>query len=198
MIDGYPFNVWDDDLKARRLRTRQLTYRFNQLPPEQEDQRVAIALQLFERVGRNVEISPPLTVDYGDTVFIGDDVFINSNFTLVNSAKVTIGDRVMIAPNVSLFSINHALSPELRFTHQDERGKDVRIDYPAPISIGNDVWIGGHAVVLAGVSIGDGAVIAAGSIVTKDVPAGVLVAGNPAKILREIKPGETVGRVKTE
>jgi acetyltransferase-like isoleucine patch superfamily enzyme len=117
---------------------------------------------------------------------------------LVNSGKISIGHRVMIAPNVSLFSINHALDPELRKTYINAQGEREVIDYPAPITIGDDVWIGGHAVVLAGVTIGAGSVVAAGSIVSKDVPPGVLVAGNPAKVIRAIKPGETVRQARHE
>jgi maltose O-acetyltransferase len=196
MMAGQSFNRWDKDLAARRLATRQLTYQFNQTRPEQFEQREALVQQLFAEVGCNIEVCPPLTVDYGDTVFIGDDVFINTNFTLVNSGKITIGDRVMIAPNVSLFSINHALDPELRKTYINQQGEREVIDYPAPITIGDDVWIGGHAVILAGVTVGNGSVIAAGAVVTKDVPAGALVGGNPAKVIREIQAGETVREVK--
>ncbi|WP_246615029.1 sugar O-acetyltransferase [Agarivorans litoreus] len=192
MMAGLSFNRWDKDLGERRLATRQITHKFNQTTPEQNQQREALVRELFVKVGKNIEVCPPLTVDYGDTVFIGDDVFINTNFTLVNSGKITIGDRVMIAPNVSLFSINHALDPELRKTYINQQGEREVIDYPAPITIGNDVWIGGHAVVLAGVTVGNGSVIAAGAVVTKDVPAGVLVGGNPAKVIREIQAGETV------
>ncbi|MEE1676123.1 sugar O-acetyltransferase [Agarivorans aestuarii] len=195
MMAGQSFNRWDKDLAARRLATRQLTYQFNHTRPEQFEQREAIARKLFAEVGSNIEVCPPLTVDYGDTVFIVDDVFINTNFTLVNSGKITIGDRVMIAPNVSLFSINHALDPELRKTTINQQGEREVIDYPAPITIGNDVWIGGHAVILAGVSIGAGSVVAAGAVVTKDVPAGVVVGGNPAKLIKHIQPGETVRAV---
>lgn len=198
MMAGLSFNRWDHDLAERRLRTRQITHRFNQTLPEQFSEREQLAKELFAEVGCNIEICPPLTVDYGDTVFIGDDVFINTNFTLVNSGKISIGHRVMIAPNVSLFSINHALDPELRKTYINAQGEREVIDYPAPITIGDDVWIGGHAVVLAGVTIGAGSVVAAGAIVSKDVPPGVLVAGNPAKVIRAIKPGETVRQARHE
>lgn len=196
MIAGLSFNRWDQDLADRRLATRHLTHRFNLTTPEQDSLRVELVHELFVEVGKNIEVCPPLTVDYGDTVFIGDDVFINTNFTLVNSGKITIGDRVMIAPNVSLFSINHALDPELRKTYINQQGEREVIDYPAPIHIGNDVWIGGHAVILAGVTIGNGSVVAAGAVVTKSVPAGVLVGGNPAKVIREIKAGETVRQAR--
>ncbi|UPW18615.1 sugar O-acetyltransferase [Agarivorans sp. TSD2052] len=196
MIAGLSFNRWDQDLAVRRLATRQLTHRFNLTTPEQDSLRVELVHELFVEVGKNIEVCPPLTVDYGDTVFIGDDVFINTNFTLVNSGKITIGDRVMIAPNVSLFSINHALDPELRKTYINQQGEREVIDYPAPITIGDDVWIGGHAVILAGVTVGNGSVVAAGAVVTKDVPAGVLVGGNPAKVIREIQAGETVREVR--
>ncbi|WP_295895702.1 sugar O-acetyltransferase [uncultured Vibrio sp.] len=185
MMTGQAFNVWDDDLKRRRQKTRELTYRFNQTLPNETDIREGILQHLFSKIGNNLDVSPPLTVDYGDTVYIGDDVFINSNFTLVNSGKISIGSRVMIAPNVSFFSINHGLCFETRKTHNN-----VRIDFPAPITVEDDVWIGGHTVVLAGVTIGKGSVIGAGSVVTKDIPPNTLACGNPAKIIRQITKGE--------
>ncbi|WP_411994833.1 sugar O-acetyltransferase [Agarivorans sp. DSG3-1] len=196
MIAGLSFNRWDKDLADRRLATRLITHRFNQTAPDEAELRETLVRELFVEVGKNIEVCPPLTVDYGDTVFIGDDVFINTNFTLVNSGKITIGDRVMIAPNVSLFSINHALDPELRKTYINQQGEREVIDYPAPITIGDDVWIGGHAVILAGVTVGNGSVIAAGAVVTKDVPSSVLVGGNPAKVIREIQAGETVRQAR--
>ncbi|MDO6764247.1 sugar O-acetyltransferase [Agarivorans sp. 1_MG-2023] len=192
MMAGLSFNRWDKDLGERRLATRLITHKFNLTAPDEVELRETLVRELFAKVGSNIEVCPPLTVDYGDTVFIGDDVFINTNLTLVNSGKITIGDRVMIAPNVSLFSINHALDPELRKTYMNQQGEREVIDYPAPITIGDDVWIGGHTVILAGVTVGNGSVVAAGAVVTKDVPAGVLVGGNPAKVIREIKAGETV------
>jgi acetyltransferase-like isoleucine patch superfamily enzyme len=185
MIKGERFNVWDEDLKSRRLITRQITHQFNQTLPTEQGLRSTLLDQLFLNVGKNLEVSPPLTVDYGENVTIGDDVFINSNFTLVNSGPIRIGSRVMIAPNVSLFSINHGLCPETRKTHSG-----VRLDYPAPITIEDDVWIGGHTVVLAGVTIGAGCVIGAGSVVTKDIPKNCIAVGNPATVIREIEPGE--------
>ena len=132
---------------------------------------------LFGSLGPDAWIEPVFRCDYGFNVHIGARFYANSDCTFLDTCEIRIGDGCLIGPRVGLYTVNHPLEAAARRTGV-ERG--------APIRIGDDVWIGGGAIVVPGVSIGDGAVIAAGSVVTREVPAGVLVGGNPARILKVI------------
>ena len=118
-------------------------------------------------------------MQYGENIFLEDHVTINFNYTLMDNTTIRIGHHTLIGPNSSLYTVNHALDPE-------ERAQGFCID--APIHIGSGVWLGGDVVVMPGVNIGDGSVIGAGSVVTKDIPAGVIAVGNPCRVLRSITP----------
>ncbi|KAK4985047.1 hypothetical protein LTR66_000194 [Elasticomyces elasticus] len=143
-------------------------------PSEQEDE------CLFEE---DPWVEAPVRIDYGTNVVLGQNVFINFNCTIVDTCAVTIGSRTLIAPNVSIYSGLHPLDPVLRNgTKGPEAGK--------PVSVGEDCWIGGNAIILPGVTVGKGAVVGAGSVVTKDVSQYTVVAGNPARVIRSIEPGE--------
>ena len=120
---------------------------------------------------------PPLRCDYGYNIFLGEDVEINYNLTVLDVGRVRIGDRVLIAPNVSIYTAGHPIHPLSR-----RSGYEYGID----VSIGDDVWIGGSVTILPGVHIGSGSVIGGGSVVTKDVPAMVVAAGNPCRVLHPI------------
>ncbi|RDW63085.1 sugar O-acetyltransferase [Aspergillus mulundensis] len=136
-------------------------------------------------------IERPIAIDYGYNVSVGKDVFINFNCVILDTCKVTIGSRTLIGPNVSLFSGTHPVDPDLRNgTHGPE--------YGGPITIGDDCWIAGNVVVLPGVTIGDGVTVGAGSVVTKDIPAFHVAAGNPARVLRKVErpASEGVGKTK--
>lgn len=132
----------------------------------------------------------PFQVSYGCNIHIGKNFFSNCNCTMMDNAPITIGDNVMIAPNVTITTVNHPLSPEKRrvFETKDSfhPGKKGNWEIIAPVTIGDDVWIGSGAVILPGVTIGSGSVIGAGSVVTKDIPANVLACGVPCKVIREI------------
>ncbi|KAJ5703275.1 hypothetical protein N7493_011664 [Penicillium malachiteum] len=126
-------------------------------------------------------IERPINIDYGTNIQVGSNVFINFNCTFLDTCIVSIGSRTLVGPNVCFFSGTHPLDPHLRNgTHGPEMGR--------PITVGNDCWIAGNVILLPGVTIGDGCTIGAGSVVTKDVPAYHVAAGNPAKILRKIEP----------
>ncbi|KAM0424322.1 hypothetical protein ACHAPT_010468 [Fusarium lateritium] len=125
-------------------------------------------------------VERPINIDYGTNVKVGSNVFINFNCTLIDTCTISIGARTLVGPNVSFFSGTHPLDPDLRNgTNGPEMGR--------PVTIGEDCWIGGSAMVLPGVTIGDGCTVGAGSVVTKDVPAYHVVAGNPARIIRKIE-----------
>ena len=139
--------------------------------------RQAILRELFGPMGERVWIEAPLQVSYGYNVSFGDDVFVNVGFTLVDDIEVTIGSRVMIAPNVTISVTGHPVHPELR---------SGMAQFSAPVTIEDDVWLGAHVVILPGVTVGAGSIVGAGSVVTKDVPPGVVVGGVPARVLRPI------------
>ena len=144
------------------LRTEELVFRLNQLPPSRREEREAIIRQLFGHVGKSVCIHSPFHCDFGAQISVGDHFVGNFNLTILDEAPVTIGDHVFIGPNVGIYTVNHALLPDQR---------NAGIMRSLPIAIGNNVWIGGHTVVMQGVTIGDNTVIGAGSVVTRDIPA---------------------------
>ncbi len=183
MLAGMPYLANQDGLQEARMAAQELLYQYNQLPPQQWDEQRGLLEQLLGSVGENTTVLPPLRCDYGKHIFVGKDVFINYNFTVLDVCQVTIGDRTLIGPNVSVYAAGHPIAPEDRATAWE---------YGAEVHIGKDVWIGGSCVILLGVTIGDGAVVGAGSVVTRDVPPNTIVAGNPARVLREIAPQDRV------
>lgn len=168
MISGVPYSCGDAALVAARHRIRLLQGKYNtHFPqdatrPEWKAQRTEMLGQMLGKMGSSCYIEQPLLLDYGCYTSIGNNFYANYNTTILDCAPVKIGDRVMFGPGVSLFTATHDLSLSARRSE---------IEYALPITIGDDVWIGGHCVVLPGVTIGNGSVIGAGSIVTKDVPA---------------------------
>lgn len=178
MLAGEIYDAGHIEFQRRLQRTRALLYQFNNLSPEKEKECNDILQQLFGRVGDDFHINQPLRCDYGCNIYIGDNFFANFNLTILDEAAVTIGNNVFIGPNVSIYTACHPLDPTLRNTC---------VEWAEPVTIGNSVWIGGDAVILPGVSIGDGSVIGAGAVVTKDVPGLEVWVGNPAHFIRKIK-----------
>jgi maltose O-acetyltransferase len=170
------------ELVAARRRARGLLARYNATAEEQADERAALLRELFARVGAAPFVEPPFFCDYGTNTSVGDRFYANTGCIFLDSAPVTIGDRVLFGPAVQLLAATHPLEAELR-----AQG----LEYAEPISIGDDVWLGGGAIVLPGVTIGDRAVVGAGSVVTRDVPADVVVAGNPARVIRSLEEPRT-------
>ena len=148
----------------------------NSLTVVDQKEKQRILCELFGSVGINPFVGDNFHCDFGLNIHVGDNFHAGYNCTMLDLAEIRIGDNCLIGPDVGIYTAGHRLEPEGRVL-------DV---YGLPITIGNDVWIGGHSTILPGVTIGDGAVIAAGSVVTKDVPARTLVAGNPAKIAKNI------------
>ncbi|KAJ3029725.1 UNVERIFIED_CONTAM: hypothetical protein HDU68_011338 [Siphonaria sp. JEL0065] len=140
--------------------------------------RVAILKDLFGGMGEGCHIESPFRCDYGKNITLGRNVYMNFGCTILDCNKVEIGDNVLIAPNVSIYTAHHPIDPELR----TEWGPELA----SPVKIGNDVWIGGHAIILPGVTIGDGVTIGAGSVVTKDVESRTVVVGNPARVVKRV------------
>ncbi|MEZ8820362.1 MULTISPECIES: sugar O-acetyltransferase [unclassified Vibrio] len=167
----------DVDLVAEQTQCLEVLYDFNHTRPSEGYKRQQIMKQLFAEVGEGCYIEPPLHANWGRHTHLGDNVYVNFNLTLVDDTDVFIGDNVMIAPNVTIATGTHPISPELRLK---------AAQFNVPVRIGNNVWLGAHTVVLPGVTIGENSVIGAGSIVTQDIPANVVAVGNPCKVVREI------------
>lgn len=175
MLAGELYRASDPQLVSERRRCRSLLHAFNGEPDE--DKRAAILRELLGRIGSGSFIQPPLACDYGTNVSIGDDVFINFNCVILDCASVTIGDRTQIAPSVQLLAADHPRDAQTR--------RDL-LELAHPISIGSNVWLGAGAIVLPGISVGDDSIVGAGSVVTRDVPSGVLAVGNPCRVVREL------------
>jgi len=175
---GMLYNAnYDEEILADMDKAAELLYQYNNLPPQKKDERKNLIKILLAKTGESFVIRTPFYCDYGYNIEIGENFFSNNNFTVLDGAKVTIGDNVFIAPNVGIYTAGHPLDAEQR---------NEGLEYAYPITIGNNVWIGAHVVILPGVTIGDNSVIGAGSVVTKSIPANSLAVGNPCKVLREI------------
>lgn len=166
-------------------RTEELMFRFNQLPPSRTEEREAILRGLFARMGEGCIIHSPFHCDFGAQITIGDYFVGNYNLTILDEAPVTIGSHVFIGPNVGLYTVAHAL---------DVQQRNEGIMRSLPITIGDDVWIGGSTVVMQGVRIGRGSVIGAASVVTHDIPEDVIAFGNPCRVVRPVTAQD---RIKT-
>lgn len=167
----------DEDDWARMKRARKLLHRLNSMDPSDFDSIRKTVIELFGKSDETTFLNPPFYCDYGSNIFVGSNCFINYNCVMLDNAEIRLGDNCMIAPCVSFYTAGHTLYP-------DARNKGY--EYGVPITVGNNVWIGGNTVICPGVSIGDNAVVGAGSVVTKDVPAWTLAAGNPCKPVRLI------------
>ena len=184
MLNQQYYISWADELVAEREIAKDFLFEFNGMKPSMRKERNEIISKLFSSVGKNCWIESPFNCDYGYNIVVGDNFYANTNCTILDCAKVTIGDDVLIGPNVSFYTPNHAVDA-------DERKAGYEISLP--INIGNKVWIGGSVAILPGVSIGDNSIIGAGSVVTKDIPANVIAVGVPCKVIRQITTDDKVG-----
>ncbi|MDF7641334.1 sugar O-acetyltransferase [Bifidobacterium sp. ESL0784] len=186
MLAGNLHNAADPELDRLRNKAAELCERFNSTPRNDRETREAILDELLPNRGEGVEIVGNIAFDYGIHTTIGDRVFINFNFTVLDTNYVTIGDDVLFGPNVSLLPAMHPLrwqDRNLRFT---EDGEGYDYEYSKPITIGKNCWFGGNVTVLGGVNIGEGSVIGAGAVVTHNIPANSVAVGNPARVIRTI------------
>ena len=176
MLAGELYDPFDPDLAAEREHARDLCQSLNATREAQQDERRRILRQLFGKGGDTVWMQPPFFCDYGSNIELGERVFFNFDCVVLDVCRVRIGDFTLFGPAVQIYTPMHPLNAELR--RREEFGK--------PVDIGSDVWVGGGAIILPGVRIGSRAVIGAGSVVTRDVPEGVVAAGNPCRVIREI------------
>jgi maltose O-acetyltransferase len=177
MLAGDLYIADDPELAERMRRGTRLAAEFAELWPRDREAARAVLVELLAGLGEKTVVRAPLYVDYGDQLTIGARGFVNFGLVALDVAPITIGDDCQIGPNVQLLTAYHPTEPEPR---------RAKLEAAAPITIGDNVWLGGGAIVLPGVTIGDDSVVGAGSVVTKDVPAGVLAVGNPARVLRTL------------
>jgi len=178
MITGLEYQ-FDKSIKKGFIKSRELCRKYNKSSFSLK-KRQKMLEKLFNTKFNQIYIEPPLYCDFGINTSIGNNLYANFGLTILDCGKVTIGDNVMIAPNVQIYAVAHPISIETRAS-----GDHASIT--APVNIGNNVWIGGSSIILMGVSIGNNSIIGAGSVVTKDIPANVIACGNPCKVIREIK-----------
>lgn len=177
MVAGEMYDPLDKELSDDRITTRLLLKELNESREDQPEERRQIVSQLIPNAGDGLWLQPPFYCDYGYNMRVGERVFFNFNCVVLDVAPVTIGSRTMFGPNVQVYTATHPLNHAERAS-----GKE----YAKPITIGEDVWVGGSAVICPGVTIGDRSVIGAGSVVTKDIPPDVFAAGNPCKVIKPI------------
>lgn len=178
MLAGEMYDPLDEQLSEERLQARLLIKKLNETGEDMVEKRTAILKALLPHAHKSTWIQPPFYCDYGSNIILGKKVFFNFNCIILDVMKVEIGSRSMFGPNVQIYTATHPLN------HLE---RSSGLEYAKPVSIGEDVWIGGSAVICPGVNIGDRVVIGAGSVVTKDIPSNVFAAGNPCKVIKELE-----------
>jgi maltose O-acetyltransferase len=177
MLGGELYNPLDPQLCAERRRARLLLKALNDTGDDQQEERTRLIQELMPATGQSVWIEPPFYCDYGSNITLGDKVFFNFNCVILDVAPVLIGSGVLFGPAVQLYAATHPLSAAER---------RVGLELGSSIEIGDDVWIGGGAIICPGVRIGARSVVGAGSVVTKNIPEGVMAVGNPCRFVREV------------
>lgn len=181
MMSGRLYDATCQDLLEELYQAQELCRQYNALAVTDKESRRQLLKKLIPAQGSNLTIVPPFCCDYGTNIECGDNVFINCYCVFLDEAKITIGNNVFIAPQCGFYTAGHPLDAKLRRENWQ---------YSLPITIGDDVWIGGMVCIMPGVTIGSGSVIAGGSVVCNDIPEGVLAAGNPCRVIRKLSPGD--------
>ncbi len=179
---GYLYDATDKDpqMAKERVDVKALCFEFStQVPWNDNERRKELLSKIIGKAGKNVFILPSFYCDYGYNIEVGDNFFANHNLVILDGAKVKIGNNVFFANNITLTTAGHPIDAQMRNTG---------IEYAYPITIGNDVWVGANVTILPGVTIGSNVVIGAGSVVTRDIPDGVVAVGNPCRVMRKITP----------
>lgn len=167
----------EKELIAQRLQAKEKCRAYNAIPPSDTKKREDVMRSILGKVGHNFLIEQPFECDYGYNIEIGENFYSNHNLIILDGNKVKFGDNVFVGPDCGFYTAGHPIDAERR-----NKG----LEYAKPITVGNDVWFGGNVCVLPGVTIGDGAVIGAGSVVNRDIPPKVVAAGNPCKVIKSI------------
>ena len=169
---------YDPQLIAERDACKDLCFEYNNLPPSKKEDRLSLIRKILGKTTGSFLIEQPFFCDYGYNIEIGENFYANMNCIILDEAKVVFGNNVFIAPGCGFYTAEHPLDVE-------QRNKG--LEYAKPITIGNNVWIGAQCIILPGVTVGDNSVIGAGSVVTRDIPANVVAAGNPCRVLKNIE-----------
>lgn len=177
MLNELPYKAWLDGLEEERMENALKLYDFNLCRPDKKEEAVKMIKDILGKTGENIFIMRPFHCDYGKNIEVGENFFANYNAIILDVGKVKIGKNVMFAPNVSIYTAGHPIHPDSR---------NSGYEYGIPVTIGDNVWIGGNVVINPGVTIGNNVVIGSGSVVTKDIPDNMIAVGNPCKIIREI------------
>ncbi|KAL0488618.1 maltose O-acetyltransferase [Acrasis kona] len=168
------------ELVDMRLKCRVAIEEYNKTSINEVDKREEIIRSLFGAAGKGLYIEPTFRCDYGKNIRVGENFYMNFNCVILDCAPVTIGDNCMCAPSVQIYAATHDVDPEVR------NRRPGYTELSKPVTIGNNVWLGGGCIICPGVTIGDGVTVAAGAVVTKNVPSYVVVGGNPAKVIKKL------------
>ena len=177
MLNGEMYDATDETLYKERETVKNLTYDYNLIRRSDKDKRDKIIREILGKAGKNLWIESPFQCDYGYNTEIGDNFYSNHNLIILDCAKVKIGNNVFVGPNTGIYTACHPIDAKERMTF---------LEWAEPITIGNDVWLGGNVTILPGVTIGDNVVIGAGSVVTKDIPSNCVAVGNPCKPIKKL------------
>lgn len=186
MLHGKSYNSRDPELIATYHKTRKLLKSYNNLDTELLSERDSILNELFEYKGSGVWIEAPFFCDYGEHISIGENTFVNTNCMFADNNKIRIGRNGLIAPYVQIYTATHPLKATERIRVDEAKGGTRYLTSTRPVTIGDNVWIGGGAIIFPGITIGNNVTIGAGSVVTKNLPDSVLAFGNPCKVIRKI------------
>ncbi|MCB6646573.1 MAG: sugar O-acetyltransferase [[Clostridium] scindens] len=173
----------DKELNEDFMRARRLTRLFNSMTEEQMEERKEIIKELFKSTGENVHVEQTFHCDYGCHISVGENFYANYDCIMVDVCEIIIGDNVLLAPRVGIYTAGHPIDAAVR---------NEGLEFGKPVIIGDNVWIGGNAVINPGVTIGSGVVIGSGSVVTKDIPDHVVAVGNPCRVLRKINEEDKI------
>lgn len=178
MLSGQLYNAADQELVILRHRARILTEKFNRSSIADLEGRTNLLKQLFGTTGETIYIEPSFNCDYGQNIHVGDNFYANFGCVILDVAKVTFGANCFLAPQVGIYTATHPLDPTIR---------NSGLEYARPITLGDNCWVGGHAVINPGVTLGNNVVVGAGAVVTKSFGDNVVLAGNPARIIKTIE-----------
>lgn len=179
MLKGEMYQAFCPELEQRRRHARLLTEKFNRTSIDELDKRTEILKELFGSTGKDIYIEPTFNCDYGCNIYVGENFYANYNCVFLDVCEIRIGKNCFVAPQVGIYTATHPVDPK-------ERCED-KIEYGKPVTIGDNCWIGGHSTINPGVTLGNNVVVASGSVVTKSFGDNVVIGGNPAKVLKEIK-----------
>lgn len=192
MLNGFLYDTSDGELVHQRDMARDASERFNRTMESEKEKRLKILKGLLGGIGEDTEVFPTVKFDYGCNTFIGSGCYINFNAVFLDCAQIRLGNNVFVGPNVSFLTPIHLLLARERNLRTAADGHKYMMEYCLPITVEDNVWMGGSVTVMPGVTIGHDSVIGAGSVVTKDIPSGVIAVGNPCRVLRKITEADSV------